>query len=271
MRPTARCSATRPVPRVWDSLCCSRCSRLTGVHNQLGFALQLCAFRYPGRLLRPGDTIPEPALRFVAGQLRVGADALASYAIRPQTRREQLDALREDFGFSMFAPGHGRELLAWLLPIALATTSATAVAAALMDELRQRRIIAPGPSVVERLVAAVLLMAERHVAGQLTRSLSAPQTDALDALLQPKDGTSMSVLAWARQPPGAPGHRALARIVEQLACLRAVGLNRCGAEAVHPERLRKKADGLPPSTCERCRRFAAAPPSSQPSWTRRRG
>ena len=35
----------------------------------------------------------------------------------------------------------------------------------------------------------------------------------------------MSVLAWARLPPGAPGHRALVRLVDQLACLRAVGLN----------------------------------------------
>lgn len=26
--------------------------------NQLGFALQLCAFRYPGRLLEAGETIP---------------------------------------------------------------------------------------------------------------------------------------------------------------------------------------------------------------------
>lgn len=34
--------------------------------NQLGFALQLCAFRYPGRLLRPREAIPEPALCFVA-------------------------------------------------------------------------------------------------------------------------------------------------------------------------------------------------------------
>ena len=215
--------------------------RRRGEHNQLGFALQLCAFRYPGRLLRPGDTIPEPALSFVAEQLRVSSDALASYAARPQTRREQLDALRDEFDFRMYAPGHGRELLAWLLPIALATTNASAVAAALMDELRRRRIIAPGPSVIERLVAAVLVVAERHVAGQLTSALSSAQTDALDALLQPKDGTSMSVLAWARQPPGAPGHRALVRIVEQLACLRAVGLNSAGAEAVHPERLRKLA------------------------------
>lgn len=177
--------------------------RRRGEHNQLGFALQLCAFRYPGRLLRQGDTIPEPALRFVAEQLRVSPDALTSYAARPQTRREQLDALREAFDFQMYAPGHGRELLAWLLPFALASTNAPAVAAALMDELRRRRIIAPGPSVIERLIAAALVVAERHVAVQLTRALSSEQTDALDALLQPKDGTSLSVLAWCRLPPGS--------------------------------------------------------------------
>src|SRR5688572_33334531 len=42
--------------------------RRRGAHNRLGYALQLCAFRYPGRLLRPGEAIPEAALRFVAGQ-----------------------------------------------------------------------------------------------------------------------------------------------------------------------------------------------------------
>ena len=215
--------------------------RRRGGHNQLGYALQLCAFRYPGRLLRPGETIPEPALRFVAEQVHVGADALAAYATRRQTRQEQLDDLREAFGFCMYAPGHGRDMLAWLLPVALATTNALAITAALMDELRRRRIVAPGPSVVERLVAAILVVAERHVAGQLTRNLSFVQTEALDALLTSKEGTPLSVLGWARQPPGAPGHKALARIVEQLTRLRAVSLNPACAEAVHPERLRKLA------------------------------
>ena len=215
--------------------------RRRGGHNQLGYALQLCALRYPGRLLRPGEAIPEPALRFVAGQLRIGADALIAYAARPQTRREQLDGLRDTFGFRMYAPGHGREMLAWLLPVAMATTNAFNVAAALMDELRRRRILAPGPSVIERLVAAALVVAERHVAGQLTRTLSPEQFAALDALLAPKDGTSMSVLGWARQSPGAPNHKALKRIVEQLASLRAIGLDPISAEGVHPERLRKLA------------------------------
>ena len=215
--------------------------RRRGGHNQLGFALQLCAFRYPGRLLRPGEAIPEAALHFVASQLRIGADALAAYAARPQTRREQLDGLRDTFGFLMYAPGHGRELLAWLLPVALATTNPINVATALMDELRRRRIVAPGPSVIERLAAAVLVLAERHVAGQLTRTLTPTQVAALDALLTPKDGTPLSVLGWARQSPGAPGHKALNRIVEQLAILRGIGLDPASTEGVHPERLRKLA------------------------------
>ena len=51
----------------------------------------------------------------------------------------------------------------------------------------------------------------------------------------------MSVLAWARQPPGAPNHKALKRTVDQLIRLRAVGLDPACAEGGHPERLRKLA------------------------------
>lgn len=66
--------------------------------NRLGFALQLCALRYAGRLLRPGELIPAGALRFVAEQLGTYPDALASYATRFQTRYEQLGDLRAAFG-----------------------------------------------------------------------------------------------------------------------------------------------------------------------------
>jgi TnpA family transposase len=52
--------------------------------NRLGFALQLCALRYPGRLLRPGELVPAEALRFVAEQLGAEPAALAAYA-RPRS------------------------------------------------------------------------------------------------------------------------------------------------------------------------------------------
>ena len=38
-------------------------------HNRFGFALQLCALRYPGRLLTPGEVIPLAVTRFLAAQL----------------------------------------------------------------------------------------------------------------------------------------------------------------------------------------------------------
>jgi len=209
--------------------------------NRIGFALQLCALRYPGRLLRPGELIPAEALRFIAEQLGADPDALTSYATRFQTRYEQLDDLRDAFGFADLTPARRRDILEWLLPVALTTTSAFGIAQALMTELRRRCFIAPGPFVIEQLVAAILVVAERHVAGQLTRGLSSTQTAALHALLASKDGTPMSVLAWTRQPPGAPGHKALKRVVEQLTRLRAVGLDPTCAEGVHPERLRKLA------------------------------
>jgi hypothetical protein len=67
------------------------------------------------------------------------------------------------------------------------------------------------------------------------------QTEALDALLDSREDASTSVLAWTRQPPGVPGHKALKRIVEQIAHLRTIGLDPAIAEGVHPERLRKLA------------------------------
>src|SRR4051812_40189843 len=69
-------------------------------HNRLGFALQLCALRYPGRPLRPGEAIPSPTLHFVAEQIGAVPQAIAAYGTRAQTRYEHFDALREAFGFA---------------------------------------------------------------------------------------------------------------------------------------------------------------------------
>jgi hypothetical protein len=47
--------------------------------------------------------------------------------------------------------------------------------------------------------------------------------------------TAMSVLAWVCLPAGAPGHTALKRLTQQLACLCAVGLDPTSADGIHAE------------------------------------
>ena len=67
-------------------------------HNRLGFALQLCALRYPGRLLSLGEVIPHEVVRFLAMQLVLQADDLLAYASREETRHEHLAILRKTVG-----------------------------------------------------------------------------------------------------------------------------------------------------------------------------
>ena len=45
--------------------------RRLGDHNRLGFAVQLCYVRFPGRLLAAGETPYPPILAMVAAQLKV--------------------------------------------------------------------------------------------------------------------------------------------------------------------------------------------------------
>lgn len=44
--------------------------------NRIGFALQLCALRYPGRMLAPGEVIPLAVSAFVGAQLGITGDTL---------------------------------------------------------------------------------------------------------------------------------------------------------------------------------------------------
>jgi TnpA family transposase len=51
--------------------------------NRLGFSVQLCVLRYPGRVLESTEVPPEPMLAFVARQ--IGADPAVTLARLPRT------------------------------------------------------------------------------------------------------------------------------------------------------------------------------------------
>lgn len=82
--------------------------------NRLGFALQLCALRYPGRVLTPGELIPHDVLAFIGAQLGLTGEALLSYAARRQTRQEHMEVLRSLYGYRAFSGRGARDLKAWL-------------------------------------------------------------------------------------------------------------------------------------------------------------
>ena len=154
-----------------------------GGHNRLGFALQLCAFLYPGRLLAVGEAIPLNVLRFIAAQLGMSAEDLDGYAVREETRREHLAEIRRSYGYRMFSGRCARDLKVWLENEAEAARSNEGLARRFVEECRRRQVILPGLSVLERLCAGALVAAERRIETRIAVGLDDAMRMGLDRLL----------------------------------------------------------------------------------------
>ena len=68
--------------------------------TRIGFSVQLCYLRFPGRPLRAGETPPGNMLEYVAAQLGEAPDEYARS--RDTTRREHLAKIVRSFGFRPF-------------------------------------------------------------------------------------------------------------------------------------------------------------------------
>src|SRR5271165_3912727 len=122
-----------------------------GNHNRLGIAVQMSYLQYPGRVLGEKEAPYEPILKIVSAQLAIAPAAWELYAARDETRREHLAELLPRMGMEQFAATHYRSLAAWLEPTALQTTRGLVLARAVVEELRNRRIVLPPVAVIERL------------------------------------------------------------------------------------------------------------------------
>ena len=148
--------------------------------------MQLCALRYPGRLLAPGEVIPEAMTRFLAAQLGLRPDDLADYAAREETRREHLAALRDVYGYKMFTARGSRDLQAWLDDATETARSNEDLMRSFGEQYRAIQTILPGITLIARLCADALALAERRVdariAGRLDNEMGNRQ-DELRAII----------------------------------------------------------------------------------------
>lgn len=141
-------------------------------HNRFGFALQLCVLRFPGRLLAPGEVIPQEVSRFLAAQLGLKSDDLMRYATREETRHEHLAALREIYGYRMFSGRGARDLKTWLEGEAETARSNEDLVKRFIGECRRTQTVLPSISTIERLCADALVAAERRIETRICYALA---------------------------------------------------------------------------------------------------
>lgn len=205
--------------------------------NRIGFALQLCVLRYPGRLLSQGEVIPDKLLRFIGAQLGITSEALLAYAARRQTRQQHLEALRALYGYKMFTGRGARDLKVWLGSEAEAALSNEDLARRFVAECRRTQTILPGVSVIERLCADALVAAERKIEARISERLDTAMRARLDAMLAETVEGGISRFIWLRQFEVGKNSADMNRVLDRLEFLQRLGLTPAALKDVPPHRV----------------------------------
>ena len=192
--------------------------------NRLGLACVLATLRYPGRPLADGEVLPAGVLRFLARQIGVDQHEIDRYFERPQTRREHLALLFDRMKMRPFVPSDVRALTGWLTPAAQTLRQADVLADMVVEELRRRRILLPARPALEAIIHVAIRRGIRIAHRALAGGISEGQKLDLDKLLDPREGTSVTILAWARTPALSPAAVNLDRIAERIRFLRSLNL-----------------------------------------------
>ncbi|WP_028455993.1 Tn3 family transposase [Chitinilyticum litopenaei] len=212
-----------------------------GDANRIGFAVQLALLRYPGYALGSDMQLPGSIIEWIARQVRAEPSTWARYGERDETRREHLQELRAYLRLAAFGLSDFRILVRTLSDLAMQTDKGLLLAEHALETLRQRRVILPALTVVERACAEAITRANRRIYRALIEPLHDHHRRRLDDLLRVKPDSSLTWLMWLRQSPLKPNSRHMLEHIERLKTFQALGLPEGIGRSVHQNRLLKIA------------------------------
>jgi len=189
-------------------------------HMRLGFAVQLGTVRFLGTFLDDPVDVPTGVSSDMARQLGIADPACLAMYREGRVRWQHAREIRAGFGYREFTDPFVRFRLArWLYALCWTGTDRPSV---LFDRatawLVTEKVLLPGASALERLVARIRAGAARRLWRTLTRDVTREQRTQLDALLVASDGGRPSPLDRLRDGPylrsGAELSRAVGRLDE---------------------------------------------------------
>lgn len=212
-----------------------------GARNQLGMAVQISLLRYPGFGLRLESEAPAPLIQFLARQIGAPWQVFQDYARRDTTRREHFREAVEHLGLRSCAGADRRDLLDHATSEAMSSDKGSAIIPALLQQLRDRRIVPPAPARIERIAAAGRARARRLTADAMIVGIDAAKMARIERLLISDPSLKRTPIAWLRDFAESPSASNLMAILERLAYVRAFELDPKMTERVSEWRFRQLA------------------------------
>ncbi len=194
-------------------------------HNRLGFAVQLCLMRYPGRVLGAEETPPRAMLRYVADQIGADPEAFALYARREETRRDHTARLMVYLDTRSATAQDRRAALLAAIQAATMSDDGAAIASSIVVTFRERGSLLPAIDTIERIGLAGRAIARRRAERTLIEDIPLDTLQSLDRLLEVDPSIGQTRFHWLRSAPEAPGASNLVGLTERVAFLRTLEID----------------------------------------------
>lgn len=204
--------------------------------NRLGYALQLCILRYLGFVPDNLQAIPHEVVTFVAEQLEIDPSVFTLYARRRRTQTDHQLHVQAYLKFRRATPLDFYALQTWLVERALEHDKPTLLLQLACEKLYREKIVRPGVTRLERLVATARDQAHDETFRRLTPLLTDKRKAFLDGLLTPDPPTGRTRLSWLRQEAVSHAASQIIATLKKIAFLHDTGVHQWDLDSLNPNR-----------------------------------
>ena len=204
--------------------------------NRLGYALQLSCVRYLGFVPADLASTPEEVIAFLADQLTIPSTILHDYGERTKTVSEHFQSVLVYLGYQRATPLDLESLQRWLIDRALEHDKPSLLFSLLCEKLQQEKIIRPGVTVLERMVATARSSAHQVSLTRLSGLLTTQRKAMLDSLLETNPSSSKTTLSWLRQPAVTNSPTAVLEVLNKFVQLKSWLVDQWDVSGLNPNR-----------------------------------
>ena len=185
------------------------------VHNQLGFAYQVGFVRLLNRFptQQPFEILDE-LLTFTGVQLQTDHKCISEYAVRRETVAEHQARIRHYLKLNPFGSREEKQLEAFLYEECFRLEQTTALRSQAQQFLRQRHILQPATSALDRVIGEQRTLSRAHTFERVFTLLAPEVRTTLDTLLETENGKSQ--LHALKQAPLSASPGAILKLTEKL-------------------------------------------------------
>ncbi len=210
--------------------------------NRLGFALRILLLQFLDFHLTDLTLIPVNVVDFVATQIKTDANQIKFYAERGATRTVHQRAIEEYLGFSLPTEQDLNEVSVWLLERALEHDRPTLLLQLLCEQFLVGKLVRPGFSVLERMIATARNAAETQLFKRVESIIDEVLAEDLDRLLQAEEPNLPTPIAWLRQSATSNSPKTVLNGLQKLQKLQKWKVDDWNLSSINPNRRKQLAN-----------------------------